>query len=304
MSNSGKDDPKFIAGMSGLVWSNAAAPASNTKPGEGRPIQSTLAEGYGSPVSDPDLADDVRVHRIMPFAGRGLESVVANQELVLVTPDLWSDKHEGFLAQELKTRAGISKVALLLQQKGLGLHPSLTAAMLHEFLQGTYMQCWTAAAEKPSMWGEYSGDGASVRVTTTLGKIRRAAYLGIYKVEYRDTLSLEEEIEQIFPTPDLLLQLSYPQIFRRKRKKYDYEEEIRLMHCNVGFTNSSSNPKLYPISFAHVADFIESVVVDPRATDDVTSVIEKFCTDNGIAFAGRSSLQMPVNSGDSNAVTD
>jgi len=293
MSNNSKDDPKVVVGMSGLLWSNADRSTSDGRQGEGRPIQPVLAEGYDSPVSDPNLADDIRVHRIMPFQGRGLESVVTKKELVLVTPDLWSDKYEGYLAREMKTIDGIGRVALLLHRKGIGVHPALTAAMLQQLQRGTYMQCWTAAAEKPSMWGEYSGDGASVRVTTTLGKIRRAAYLGIYKVEYRDKLSLEEEIDEIFPTPELLLQISYPQIFRRKRQKYNHEEEIRLMYCAFGFPNNSPNPKLHSVSFAHVPDFIESVVVDPRATDEATAQVQKFCADNGIPFGGRSSLHMP-----------
>jgi len=295
------DDKKLphgpMAGFGILVWSNVSSKAKNTdarQPGTGSPIQMTLADGYGGRDSeDPDLRNDARVHRIMRFDGFGLERVVADQELTFVTHHHWEDKYEGFLAREMKTMEGVIRVAKLLEKMNISVHAGLTAAQLQMTQHSLHMQSWTSAGEKCQMWEEYSPkDRTSVLITTSLGKLRRMEYMLAHKVLYRDNLTLEEEVAEVFPSPEALLMMDYSQLFRRKKKKeYAHEEEVRLVISSVGFEKPSETPTLRKVSFAEIEDFIESVTVDPLATDNHVDKVRLFCEANKIPFAGRSKLE-------------
>jgi hypothetical protein len=211
------------------------------------------------------------------------------KKLALVNCGKWQDKNEGPLAQKLRTIDGIKQVQKMLEQRGIDFFAPPLMEMLR---QKTYMQCWTATSEKVEMWKEYSKTKDSVRFTTTLGKITNIAPFHIFEVEYCNNLSLDKEIEQIFPNMNGLSVITITEVFRRKHKDYSFEEEVRLMYNDMVFDLSEDLPGIKKKSFANIPDFVEAVVVDPRATDDLTEEVEKFCRENSILFNGRSALKM------------
>jgi hypothetical protein len=241
------------------------------------------------PESGPILHDDLLVHRITSF--KRLADMVNEKKLALVNCSKWKDIHEGPLAQSVRTMSGVAQVQKMLADRGINF---FTPIIMQLARQKTYMQCWTAAAEKARMWEEYSLDRDSVRFSTRLGKIGCIAPFHIYKVEYREELSLDEEIAEVLLNLNGVQVISMDQVFRRKLQDYDYEDEIRLMYMHdiMDFTYKEDLPGIKKFSFAHEPNFIESVIVDPRASDDLTMQVEQFCREKNIQFNGRSTLQM------------
>jgi hypothetical protein len=239
-----------------------------------------------SSKNESGLTADMPLYRTTTFDR--FKEMVSEKKLALVSCSKWFDKNEGPLAQKLRTIRGVRLVEEKLEQRRLSL-PLMVFEMLR---QKTYMQCWTAADEKVRMWEEYSKNRDSVRFTTRLGKIAAVGNVHIYPVEYRASLDLDEEIDRIFPNMGGLSVITMTEIFRRKHVDYDYEEEIRLMHQDYVFSQREDSPGIKKLSFAHIPNFVEGVVLDPRASAPLTTSVEEFCVENSIPFCGRSTLKM------------
>lgn len=229
---------------------------------------------------------DQLLHRITPF--HRFKEIVLDQKLTLVSCAKWTDPHEGPLAKRLMTIDGACEIEAHLEKRGLLMFPMLSIEMLRRY---TYMQCWTAAEEKPRMWEEYSPDCDGVRFATTLQKIYNICHLHVYEVEYVDTLDFETEAEKIFSRASGVPVITMTQVFRRKHRQYDYEEEVRIMYNMTGF-ESNDESGLKKLDLSHIPNFIEGAIVDPRASDELVEEVRIFCEENSIAFHGRSSLCM------------
>lgn len=227
------------------------------------------------------------MHRITRFSR--FKEMVEEKKLALVSCGKWDDQNEGPLAQKLRTMEGIRQVQQILSQRGIDL---FTPIIMDMFRRKTYMQCWTAAHEKVRMWEEYSKSRDSVRFTTTLGKIQSIAPLHIFEVDYCSELPVDKEIENIFADMDGLSVITMTEIFRRKHTDYAFEEEVRLMYNNMVFDMSEDMPGIKKLSFEKIPDFVEGVIVDPRASPELLAEVGEFCGINSIPFNGRSSLKM------------
>lgn len=118
---------------------------------------------------DPALKNDSVVYRTLDFFGAA--SIVTNHQLMFSRADTFSDKNEGvdrLLAQLQASRPNSGC--------GMGWHNGETARDEHERVKCSYyISCWSMNPESVAMWSLYSPDYCSVRISTTISKLRVAA---------------------------------------------------------------------------------------------------------------------------------
>lgn len=114
----------------------------------------------------PSLSDDTVLYRTLDFFSAA--AIVKNHQLMFSRADTFSDKNEG-----------IDRLLASLQASrpnsgcGMGWHDGETARAHHEKVKKShYMSCWSQNAESVAMWSLYSPDYSSVRISTTVSKLR------------------------------------------------------------------------------------------------------------------------------------
>jgi hypothetical protein len=114
----------------------------------------------------PGLSDSTRLYRTLDFFGAA--SIIKNKNLMFSRADTFQDKNEGvdiLLAQ--------LQVAGNTEALGMGWHDSTSAKISHEKVKYShFISCWTTTEESVAMWSLYSPDYCSVRISTTVGKLR------------------------------------------------------------------------------------------------------------------------------------
>lgn len=114
----------------------------------------------------PSLKDDTVLYRTLDFFSAA--AIVKNRQLMFSRADTFSDKNEGidrllFQLEQSKPSSGC----------GMGWHNDETARAHHERVKKShYISCWSQNAESVAMWLLYSPDSCSVRISTTVSKLR------------------------------------------------------------------------------------------------------------------------------------
>ena len=117
---------------------------------------------------DPALPDDTVVYRTLDFFGAS--KILTSNQLMFSRADTFSDRNEGvgrLLAQlEVSRPRGCF---------GMGWHNDETARVQHERVKRShFISCWSLNPESVAMWSLYSPDYCSVRISTTIAKLRVA----------------------------------------------------------------------------------------------------------------------------------
>lgn len=112
------------------------------------------------------LADATVLYRTLDFFSAA--AIVTNKQLMFTRADTFSDKNEGIdrlLAQIQHSRPSCGF--------GMGWHDDDTARAHHEKVKRShYVSCFSQTAESVAMWSLYSPDHSSVRISTTVAKLR------------------------------------------------------------------------------------------------------------------------------------
>lgn len=115
-------------------------------------------------ISD-DLHDDTVLYRTIDFFGAS--SIVLNQKFMFTRADVFSDKNEGIERLLLQLEFGSSGCVVM------GWNDDVSAKRQHERLKKShYISCWSKNPESVAMWSLYSQDYCSVRIATTVNKLK------------------------------------------------------------------------------------------------------------------------------------
>lgn len=210
-------------------------------------------------IGDPNKA----VYRFVPFDV--LLQMFNEEKIVLVKTASWEDVYENFIFKEN------------VRCKGKDVVLSRAAGLL-------YGQCWTFKMSSDAMWRIYSPDKKSVRIKTTVKKLdqiepdeKHSGVLVCGKVRYYPQPIIEEDIRTLPTlTKDEFLTLSIQSLFV-KRNSFSHESEFRLVYVADEKSESTvDNVKSFSIN-PH--ELIESVMFDPRATDDYVERCTKILVD-------------------------
>ena len=204
---------------------------------------------------------DNHIYRIISYE-RFIE-LFKNSKNTLVKPKLWEDTFENFtLKSKLKYPDG-SEIEL----------------DTHDRLYG---QCWTTSKASDAMWRIYSQDKKGIRIRTTIDKLLSSLDITnvntamtdscIGKVEYKSEATIMSQARKAFSQDG---RITFGSLFRSlliKRKAFNHEKEIRLIHLDWGYKLPKEDIYSYEIS-PH--DLITQVMIDPRVSYDEFKKIKK-----------------------------
>jgi hypothetical protein len=217
----------------------------------------------GEPISD-----DTRIYRV--FSKERLFEMFTEKKLSLVTPTLWDDPFENFLAKAKVTLNGMPNVRI--------------GGIFRNF----YGQCWTLNSESDAMWRIYSHRKDGARVSTTVGRLLRSIcdpadpfasmsyYIG--SVAYHS----EAELRRFFEDPENVSSVTFDPTGRGqamtlffKRQEFAHEREVRLLYRFSAEGESEQRPEQvwqFPIDPDSLFD---DVLFDPRMEESALSTEER-----------------------------
>ncbi|OWG12327.1 hypothetical protein KDK82_6220 [Delftia sp. K82] len=197
---------------------------------------------------------DNHIYRIISYE-RFLDLFNTNKN-TLVKPKRWEDTFENFALKSKLIFPNGTEIAL----------------DTHERLYG---QCWTTSKASDAMWRIYSPDKKGVRIRSTIEKLLSSLSLAnvnnsmtqecIGKVEYISEAEIINRAKRAFAVNG---QITFGSLFNSllvKRKAFEHEAEIRIIHLDWGYDLPKNDIHQYEID-AH--ELIDQVMIDPRISHE------------------------------------
>ncbi|MFA5634621.1 MAG: hypothetical protein WC977_01835 [Anaerovoracaceae bacterium] len=262
-----------------------------------------------------------QIYRFMSF--ESFVDLVQTKSLVFANPTSWEDP------RELEpVDIWIHEKLLQLEDAGLA---RLLEYTTHEIRKRKlYAQCWTALKESDALWRIYYHDGFAVRVSINTADLKRLDNVIMEKVHYLDNffkLTERFDYKQIFcvkrkafahekeirllhqyrfkDAKDLEQQAitmlmaiqssdgsSKKNIAHSLYKNMSIEESLNDINNRMQYTFFQEPTKA--ISFAHIPQFIKSVMLSPFAPDWFDKTVDTYCGVHSIKYLGKSSLYKDI----------
>ena len=235
--------------------------------------------------------------------------MVQKNALTFVLPTVWDDPQEDLPFERL---VGEKESAVQM-------------AFLIALHNKTYAQSWSELAESDAMWRIYAYNNHAVRIKVKKEKIdllsgvhaipvkysdepfdcekfdeetlysslayKRTAFchekevrlISTYK--YRDEQDAQQHIKAVYiqyhhPESVTILESMFPEL------EFDEKLDRVIELLNIGDKCKETKE----ISYAHIPDFVDGVMVHPLAPDWYIEVVKEFCKRNNIPFEGKSNL--------------
>jgi len=154
---------------------------------------------------------------------------------------------------------------------------------IHESMFG---QCWSLHKESDAMWRIYSPHGDGVVIETSVKKfdlLKQIKYAALGPVTYYD--NLKEAMEKIEKHPRRGEYEIFSEAFL-KRKAFAHENEVRFVTAGdqgcIEQKVSDTAVRFYVD--VNPIEFIEGVVLDPRADDRHLEILQKYCKKAGFSI--------------------
>lgn len=219
-------------------------------------------------------------------------ALVLKKSLTFLHPSLWDDPYETHIFEIYKNHYG----------------DLLSATSATAIYNNTFAQSWTRCEESDALWRIYSDNKfTSVRIAVKEEKMKEIGNVIINDIIYTTDFSPKNNETNIF------------EILSKKRKAFEHEKEVRVFVDtqnriaedfvdNLKLDESGENLdkdsilnyaseskkelklSIKSISFAHIDNFIDSVILNPLAKDHVNEIIELLCKDYGLNYLGKSTL--------------
>lgn len=235
--------------------------------------------------------------------------MIQDQALTFVLPELWDDPKEGAALEN-----ALSSLKTVYER-----------LMFLSMRSKTFCQCWTTLEESDAMWRIYNYGNRSLRIKTSFSKARQLNNVDIIPVIYsNDPMPFKEEEKFDFRKAISCKRLAFEhekeirliQHYRFTSTEdcehhikatwalYDETKRMQLLdslypgksveeqvEATVKLLNVGKNRECTRhISFSHIPDFIEGVLVNPFAPDWYVDIVKQYCSLNSIHFEGKSTL--------------
>ncbi|MEG0297553.1 MAG: DUF2971 domain-containing protein [Clostridium sp.] len=212
-----------------------------------------------------NLTFDMKIYRYMSL--KEFLFFVEFNKIVLTRVSSWEDTWE---APTLKLPVQFGDEKLIFRN--------------YSVVSNLFAQCWTTKKESDAMWRIYSPTKDGIKVGTSIKKfelIQGVNYYAIGKIHYydklQDALNFNNELNKLRP-------MLYDALI--KREEFSHEEEVRLITFHA--PNNTLDCKQIDDKENHlelnvnVNEFIEEIVIDPRAATYYVDVIKSYCEKSGI----------------------
>ncbi len=255
--------------------------------------------------------------------------IIQRKELTLVSPSLWPDPYEGYLFAALKTSEGRIRVTKELAKYKDPESVQSALDILSKMDAMYFGQCWTKKPESDALWRIYSHDNMSVRVEVDQTKFFSLDRVFIDDVVYLLNLDLEGEVRAILSKDGTGIRGRRPLLTKRDEFRHEDEvriivhgdahndilvvsppEEVKAWEAAISQallegtmfpeeadsllatvkTKRGPRPKQVRISFAHIPEFIKSLMLHPLAPQWLNETLEEYCCLNDIRYLGKSKM--------------
>lgn len=218
------------------------------------------------------LKPDMKIYRYMSF--KQFMYFVEYNKTYFTRITAWDDTWEA-PTTKMKTEFEDGKLEVPLYSSGMEL----------------FAQCWTSKEESDAMWRIYSNSKDGIKIQTTVKKLELLEGINYYAVE------------KVFYYKDLMEGLNYSQkldfpmrVFWEgliKRDAFTHEQEVRVITSSIPtFKCLEKNLDLkdkYLELGLNAKDFIEEIIIDPRAENYYVEAIKSYCKRLGFEIVPKKS---------------
>ncbi|MBI5636764.1 MAG: hypothetical protein HZA03_02210 [Nitrospinae bacterium] len=202
--------------------------------------------------------------------------MVEHQLLYFTRISLWDDPFEGNDVVNLK-KALRQEEKRIISQGGQII--SSPVGYMSKIKNDRFASSWSLLGESDAMWRIYSRDRLGVKIQTTASKLDAHTQYDINikmsdkDINERPMIHQEGSLGKIvYGKEHVLSRNSDITSFLHKRKPFEHEQEVR----SIVRLMDSKSPYLYePIN--PVEEFVEKVVIDPRAPAWHVKSVKKYC---------------------------
>ena len=248
------------------------------------------------------------IYRYISF--ESFVGMVQSKQLIFVLPETWEDPMEGSgIMNKINNCSSLEIIYKSVPR-----------------LYWTFAQCWSRAYKSDAMWRIYSYNNKSIRIKILESDVQKLNGVDLREVRYDDN----PRIAQIDDKESFITALSVKRkafshekevrLFYRlwfegvndnylHKRCFDYlaaenvfeKIEIKKELEKMGIDFKEDDPftilnmgenkiKRINITFDHIPNFIQGVMVHPLAEDWYVKIVEDFCKNNKIRFEGKSTL--------------
>ena len=260
------------------------------------------------------------IYRFMSF--ESFVDMVQRKALAFMLHDKWEDPYESFILKTMRHKEGRQEILRILREMRPK-HAIENFKTLLELDPVLFSQSWTECPESDALWRIYSHNRMSIRVqvftTKTFSLSQPPEHVIPNNIIYSDSISIESQLKNIIEDKK---KIKIEKIFFTKRNAFSHEQEIRLstldytnfalqtpFQCEVmkelydekeitkkqyeTFMNTTHIKKisgLKYVSYKHIPNFIESLMLHPLAPDWLDETARTFCENNNLNYIGKSKL--------------
>ncbi|WP_017416061.1 DUF2971 domain-containing protein [Clostridium tunisiense] len=145
-----------------------------------------------------------------------------------------------------------------------------------EYLNGLYGQCWSLEGVSDALWRIYSREDEGILIQTTVEKfslIKEINFGMLSPVIYYENLN---QVSKKLTDGDVKKNDLIQGLF--KRKAFEHEKEVRLITLRDYVTCNSNNQRCSRIEVnLNPLEFIEKIIIDPRAKEWYVETIKEYC---------------------------
>ncbi|EQB87542.1 hypothetical protein J2Z44_000567 [Clostridium punense] len=220
-------------------------------------------------IIDKSLQRDTKLYRYMCLSQ--FMSFVETRKTYLTRLLFWEDKWEVPTIRFLSEVESCSNINFNDQE-----------------VKDLYGQCWSLEGVSDALWRIYSREGEGILIQTTVQKfdlIQEITYGMLSPVIYYDNLrQVSEKLSLETKDNSFLTQGLF------KRKAFEHEKEVRLITLKdeVQIGNKSDSCSRLEISL-NPLDFIDEIIIDPRAKDWYVKTIIDYCKRSGFKITPQKS---------------
>lgn len=235
--------------------------------------------------------------------------MILNQHLIFVHPSLWEDPYE----QEIISN----------WWKGIDREKTVEKILSFILSNNIYSQSWSKLDESDALWRIYSHNNTSIRISVSKEKISLLNNVEIKPITYvenqdiftnkekdfydiitkkRRAFSHEEEVRLIthmkfpFETEKIekiiidFLKITDEDKVAKFFKDKSIDESVTEIKDIIKSFNINLDKKINQVSFDHIPNFIDSVMLNPFAPDWFNETLSQLCKNYNINYLGKSKL--------------
>lgn len=241
------------------------------------------------------------IYRYIPY--ESFLEMLCLKRINASSPMGWPDKYELYGLKQLESIEGVDELRSFIKSKNLKENTDIVARRTIDLVRicfhRVYAICFSEEGDSEPLWRAYSGQTQPIMFATTGEELMKLTNKNGYqdsfieRVQY-DLLTdctFKDYLASITVNDGSTMMFDPEQLFRHKRKNFEYEKEVRFLLNNPGPINVKVNdtrPIRLPIP--DLSSFFKGVMTGPNAKAYQIETTEAICRKYGIRFLGPSTV--------------